>query len=284
MAGAGRLRRWVLRPAVWALAGLALLVGLARLFLASDLARERARDLLVARLSDTLERPVSIARTDFSLLPLGLVLEGVEIASDRAGEPPLARVRRLVLEGDLDGIRRSEVVLRTVAIDGLDLHLEFRPDGSDNLPRPRRSGAASRQLALRVDGLSIADSTVTVAERRARVDVRARAVVARLVGLGGTDLVGSVVAQEVELGLPGRSRARARSSTGSATCTARSPARYVSTAASSGGGRPGASAARSSRPASTCSASGSTSWPAAWPARRARSASTSPAGASKGAR
>ena len=208
MAGAGRLRRWVLRPAVWALAGLALLVGLARLFLASDLARERARDLLVARLSDTLERPVSIARTDFSLLPLGLVLEGVEIASDRAGEPPLARVRRLVLEGDLDGIRRSEVVLRTVAIDGLDLHLEFRPDGSDNLPRPRRSGAASRQLALRVDGLSIADSTVTVAERRARVDVRARAVVARLVGLGGTDLVGSVVAQEVELGLPSATPAR----------------------------------------------------------------------------
>ena len=111
-------------------------------------------------------------------------------------------MRRLELEGDLEGFRRSELVLRTVAIDGLELHLDFRPDGSDNLPRPRRGGAASRQLALRIDGLSISDSAVTVAERRATVDVRARAVAARLAGLGRTDLVGSVAAQEVELGLP----------------------------------------------------------------------------------
>lgn len=202
MAGPGRLRRWVLRPAVWSLAALALLLGLGRLFLGSELARERARDLLVARLADALDRAVTIDRVDFSLLPLGLTVDGLRIASDRAGEPPLATVRRLVLEGDLEGFRRSELVLRTVAIDGLDLRLEFRPDGTDNLPRPRRSGATTRQLALRVDGLSIADSAVTVAERRAKVDVRARAVAARLAGLGRTDLVGSVAAQEIELGLP----------------------------------------------------------------------------------
>ena len=75
MARPGRLRRWVLRPAVWALAALALAIALARLFLASDFARERARDLLEARLADALERPVRIGRVDFSLLPLGLVVE-----------------------------------------------------------------------------------------------------------------------------------------------------------------------------------------------------------------
>jgi len=202
MAGAGRLRRWVLRPVVWALAALALLIALARLFLASDFARERARDLLVARLSEALARPVAIAGVDFELLPLGLVVDGLVIASDRPGEPPLATVRRLAIEGDLEGFRRSELVLTSVAIDGLDLHLEFREDGSDNLPRPRRRGAPTREVALRIGGLEITGSQVTVAERKAPVDVRARAVAARLVGLGKTDLVGSVVAQEVELGLP----------------------------------------------------------------------------------
>ncbi len=202
MAGAGRLRRWVLRPAVWALAALALLIALARIFLASDFARERGRDLLATRLSEALARPVTIDALDFELLPLGLVVEGLTLASDRPGEPPLATVRRLVIEGDLEGFRRSELVLTRVAIDGLDLHLEFRADGTDNLPRPRRRGAPARQVALRIDGLEITDSQVIVAERKAPVDVRARAVAARLVGLGETDLVGSVVAQEIELGLP----------------------------------------------------------------------------------
>ncbi len=202
MATAGRLRRWVVRPVVWAVAALALLLGLARLFVGSDFARERLRDLLEARLADALARPVTIAGVDFELLPLGIVVDGLTIASDRAGEPPLATVRRLTLEGELDGFRRSEVVLRTVAIEGLDLFLEFRADGSDNLPRPGSRATPGRQLALRIDGLTITDSQVTVAERKAPVDVRARAVVARLVGLGRTDLAGSVVAQQVELGLP----------------------------------------------------------------------------------
>lgn len=202
MARPGRLRRWVLRPAVWTLAALALAIALGRLFLASDFARERARDLLEARLAEALERPVRIGRVDFSLLPLGLVVERLEIASSRREEAPLARVRRLAVEGDLEGFHRSELVLRSIAVEGLDLRLVFRPDGTDNLPRPKRRGASTRQLALRVDGLSISDSEVTVDERRAKVDVRARSVAARLAGLGATDLAGSVAAQEVELGLP----------------------------------------------------------------------------------
>lgn len=198
----GRFRRWVVRPAFWFVAALALAFGALHLFLGSDLARERGRDLLAARLSEALARPVAVGGVDFELLPLGLELRDLEIASDRPDEAPFARVRRLQIEAEVTGFRRAAVRLRSVRIEGLDLSLVFREEGGDNIPRPPRREGGGRQLDLRIDALAVADSAVTVAERRAEVDVAARAVAVRLLGLGGTDLAGTVVAQQIELGLP----------------------------------------------------------------------------------
>lgn len=201
MAGPGRFRRWILRPVSWALAALALVVAGLVLFLESDFARERARQLVRARLEDALRREVTIERLDFRLLPFAVELEGVTVAGDAPGARPFARLRRLAVEGELEGFGRSELVLSAVEIDGLDLYLEFRAGGSDNIPRPRRTGGGG-ELRLRVDGVRVADSEVTVAERTVPVDVAARSVVASLVGLGGLDLQGEVSAREVELLLP----------------------------------------------------------------------------------
>jgi len=102
------------------------------------------------------------------------------------------------------------IELRRVHARGVRVALEFRADG-DNLPRFRRGRGGERSFTVRVDGLTIEDGEVTVDERKARVAVDARAVLARFSGLGGTDLEGVVTAQEVELRLPRRARSRSRS-------------------------------------------------------------------------
>src|SRR5512140_3278867 len=120
---AGRWRRFVVRPFVWLLALLAILVFAARVFLASDLARSRAREFTAARLSEALGRRVTIDRVDFELVPLRVALFGVEVAGDRPGEPPLLRLAEGDVEADFEGLSSRVLELRKVALRGLDLSL-----------------------------------------------------------------------------------------------------------------------------------------------------------------
>jgi len=183
---------------VWLLAVLALAIAGLDLFVDSELARSRVRSLIEARASEALGRRVSVGRVDFDLLPLELAVEDVRIASDRQEEPPLAVVAHAEVSIGL-GPRR-EVELRRVEIEGLEVVLQLREDGSDNLPRPRSGGG--RGATVRLGGLSIRDSAVTVHEERLPLDVEASAVLARLVSPDGSALDGSVTAQSVVLHLP----------------------------------------------------------------------------------
>ncbi len=197
---AGRWRRFVVRPFVWLLALLAILVLAARVFLDSDLARSRAREFAAARFSEALGRRVTIERLEFQLLPLRVALFGVEIAGDRPGEPALLRLAEGEIEADFEGLRSRVPELRRVALRGLDLSLVFRQDGTDNLPRLAARGGGGQ--AVRIGGLSIDDSRVRVDEQVVPLALDASAVLARLVGAGGGVLDGNVAAQQVELRLP----------------------------------------------------------------------------------
>lgn len=199
---AGRWRRFVVRPFVWLLAIAALAVLALRGFLASDLARSRAREFAEARLTEALGRRVTIERVDYELVPFRFAVHGLEIASDRPGEPPLARLAAGEIEGDLDGLRSRVLGLRRVALHGLDVALVFREDGSDNLPR-FPAGGRGAGLAVRIGGLSVDDGRVRVDERTAPFSLDASAVLARLVGADGDVLDGTVAAQQVTLVLPG---------------------------------------------------------------------------------
>src|SRR5690606_16853385 len=184
-----------LRPFVWLLAALALaLLGL-RWFLASDFARERARVLLEARLGEALARPVEVGGLDFRLLPPEVVATDLRIAGDRPDAADFAHVRRLEIGGRLEGFARRRLVLERVAVSGLELAVEMRDDG-DNLPR-FGGGGEGGELQVTIGSLEVTDSAVTIDERRVDVDVRAEAVAARLAGVGGTDLEGTVAAQQV---------------------------------------------------------------------------------------
>ena len=197
----GRLRRFVVRPLVWGLALAALAVGGIRLFLGSQLARDRARALVAARVSDAIGRDVRIGGLDFELLPLSVVLTDVVVPGDRPDAADFARVRRLRIDADLEGWRSSRLQVHRLDVDGLELNLEFRKDG-DNVPRMASRGGGPTSLTVVIEGLSVENGHVTVDERTAPFELEARAVLARFAGLGGTDLEGSVTAQQVVVGLP----------------------------------------------------------------------------------
>lgn len=203
----GRWRRFVLRPLVWSLALVALAIVGLRLLADSRFARERARVLIETRLGEALGRGVTLGDLEFELLPLTVVVRDLVIPGDRPEAADFLRVRRLAAEGNLEALRDSVLDLSSVEVEGLEMVLELRPDG-DNLPRLARRRGGERRLSVEIDRLKVDDSRVVVDERQVDVRVDAAAVLAHMTGIGGTDLEGSVAAQEVTLGLPRAAPAR----------------------------------------------------------------------------
>lgn len=203
----GRWRRFVLRPLVWSLALVALAVVGLRLLADSRFARERARALIETRFGEAIGRDVTLGDLEFELLPLTLVARDLVIPGDRPGAADFLRVRRLSAEGNLESLRHSVLDLSSVEIEGLEMVLELRPDG-DNLPRLVRRRGGGRRLSVEIDRLKVDDSRVVVDEQQVDVRVDAAAVLVHMTGIGGTDLEGSVAAQEVTLGLPRATPAR----------------------------------------------------------------------------
>jgi hypothetical protein len=197
---AGRLRRLVVRPFVWLLAALALAAFGLALFLESDLARSRLRDLVAGRLTETLGRRVTIESLEFTLVPSTLLARGVTIAGDRPEGPPWLTLASAEVAAELGELGKSIVTLRRVELDGLDLALEFRADGSDNLPRLRGSGG--RGLQVVIGGLAIENSRLRLDHQVVPLELVASAVQARLVGTGRHGLDGTVAAQAVSMTLP----------------------------------------------------------------------------------
>jgi len=195
------LRRFVVRPLFWLLALLALGVLGLRLLAGSGFVRERVRQLVEARLSEGLGRAVHVGGVRFTLLPLTLVVEELEIAGDRRDEPPFLRLRQGEASASLRALRSSRLDLEHLSLDGLELNLQFRRDGSDNLPRPGR-GRGGGGLEVRIEGLTITEGAIRLDEQRTPFALEAHHVLSELVGLDGGVLDGRVDVEQVELGLP----------------------------------------------------------------------------------
>ncbi len=198
-----RFRRWVVRPVVWMLALLALVLGGVWLLLQSEFLRARVRTLVEAQLQDLFSRPVRVGAVRVSLTPLAIELRDVVVSGARPGDRDFAVVPRLLVEGELSGMRRPSLHLRTIEAEGPRVFIERFPDGSDNIPRLRkRAGGGEARVSVSVDALSVHGGLFELAERRLPLDLEASAVRGELVGLGGFRLAGQVVAQEVVIGLP----------------------------------------------------------------------------------
>ncbi|MFN7941434.1 MAG: translocation/assembly module TamB domain-containing protein [Thermoanaerobaculia bacterium] len=195
------LRRWIVRPFFWALAAVAAAIAGLVLLGRSDWARERLRVAAVARLSEALGRPVAIGRADFGLIPFELELESVSVPGAHAGSPPLLRLRRLRIEGDLKGLRRPRLHLHEVVVDGLEVAIGIDAEGRDDLPVIPASAAGGGGVSLDLDSLTVRDGLFRFADAQVPLDLTAHGIAAHLAG-AGAGAVGDLTVDGVDLRLP----------------------------------------------------------------------------------
>jgi|GEM_PF-598039 len=179
----GRVRRWVVRPFVW---GLLLVLALAAanvLFFSSRFARESAADLLRGELSDALGREVALGSVDFHLWTLtpSFEVNGLVIPGPVLGDPAVLRLARARARITWRALARRRLQIEQLDLEQPQLYLRFNPDGTNNLPRLRpRASNQPQRVQLSIDLLLIENGTFQLNERRARLDLTASALWARL--------------------------------------------------------------------------------------------------------
>ncbi|MBV8201617.1 MAG: translocation/assembly module TamB domain-containing protein [Acidobacteria bacterium] len=172
-----------MRPFVW---GLLLLLALAAgniLFFSSQFARESAADLLRGELSEALGREVTLRAVDFHLWTLtpSFELRGLVIPGPALGDPAVLRLERARARLSWRALIRRRLEVQQLDVERPQIYLRINPDGSNNLPRLRRTGTSQPQrVQLAVERLLIENGTFQLNERRARLDLTASALWARL--------------------------------------------------------------------------------------------------------
>ncbi len=191
-----------MRPVAWLLALLALLLFSANLFLHSSLARNELRHQIETRVSSLLGRKVTVRALSFSLLPLELEMRDIAIAGSAPDEPDFFDARRLEIDAVVESWRPLKLQLSRLAVDHPHLFLDFRPDGSDNIPRPQLGGPGGRRTEISVGTLNVRGGILELADQRIPFSFSAKRVEAGLVGTGKLNMQGEVRGQEVEVSLP----------------------------------------------------------------------------------
>ncbi|HVT57696.1 MAG TPA: translocation/assembly module TamB domain-containing protein [Thermoanaerobaculia bacterium] len=187
----------------------ALLLAGAFVFVESRYARQSVADLLMARLSESLGRTVTIGAVDFDLLTPTPALElyNLVIPGPRLGEQPVLRAAQARVQIRWDALYRKLLDFEQIELIRPRIYLRFDPDGSSNLPqlRPNDKNAPQR-FQFRFRHVLLQDGTFQLNERRSPLDLRAQAVWGRAEGRPGAgskvqlDLL--LTAQDVSLTLP----------------------------------------------------------------------------------
>lgn len=198
----GRVRRWLVRPFVWGMLALALLLLGPLLFLDSAYVRGRAADLVAARLRELIDRPVRVGSVEFAFYPLSVEIHDLVIPGKQKSDADFLHLPEARVQVSWQALRRQVIDLEQVDVSRPRLHLQFNPDGSDNLPRLRRRGGGGRRIQLRIGRVIVQDGELRFDQRRVRMSIDARAVWARMTGDERRQLEGLVTAQEVRVQLP----------------------------------------------------------------------------------
>jgi hypothetical protein len=204
--------RWLVRLPVYLLLLVMALLVTAYLYVQSDGAKERARDILVARLSELLGDEVQVGSLDWSFDPLSVTATDVVIPSAWPGSRPFAVVPRVVIDGRIEGVRWNDWSTPVVAIEGIvleqpDVYLAVREDGTNNIPRfgdPDRP-PSERRIEVLLEGLLVEQGVFQLNEMKLPLDLEAESIYARLDGTGeqeGRELEGLVTAQGLVIQLP----------------------------------------------------------------------------------
>jgi translocation and assembly module TamB len=204
----GRVRRWVVRPFIWGLVLLAVLIAAALVFLQSRYARHQLAARLIAAVSEKIGRPVEVGDVDYTFFPLSLELHDVVIPGPTPGERPVARIPLARVQATWRDLRQRVVRLDQVEAVRPEIYVRIDPDGSTNLPRWRTERQGPRRFEVQIGRILVQDGTFQLNERRVPLRVDARAVWGRVLGQadrageGGERLDALVTAQEVVTRLP----------------------------------------------------------------------------------
>ena len=199
----GRVRRFLVRPFVWFFVLLAaLLVGLYYL-IGSRLVHQRFADFAITQASDFFNRPVKVESIDYSLFPLAVELRGLVIPGATPREPAFATAELLRIQIPWSYLRQR--VIRLDQIDAIHptLYLEFRPDGTNNLPQFKSQGGSGQSnFQLQIGRLIVQRGEFRLNQRKVTLDISARSIWGRLNGPRPSNLEGMATAQEVVTSLP----------------------------------------------------------------------------------
>ena len=184
---AGRFRRWLVRPLVWLLVALLVVVASAYLYSRSDAAHERVRRLLVAQLEAYLGRPVEIAAVDYGLLRPGLTVRGLVVASPEPFDRPFARAALVEVEiGLRGGWRRIKLNVRRVEVTEPEINVLLAADGSSNLPSfGAGESAGGGRVEVRLGTVVVHRGLLRLSDLEIPLDLEARQVWGQVTGPPG---------------------------------------------------------------------------------------------------
>jgi len=205
----GRLRRWVVRPFVWGVLLLAALIAGFLLFIQSRYARQQLAARMVAAVSEKIGRQVQVGDLDFTFLPPAVELRDVVIPGPRPSDPAVARVPLARVQASWSDLRRRVLRLEQVEAIRPEIHLQFNPDGTNNLPSWKSdSPSGPRRFDVQIGRILVQDGTLHLNELHVPMSIDAKAVWGRITGRadrrgeGGDRLDMLVTAQEVVTALP----------------------------------------------------------------------------------
>ncbi|MEJ2086839.1 MAG: hypothetical protein P8Y44_14445, partial [Acidobacteriota bacterium] len=202
----GRFRRWLLRPAMWGLAGLAVMVLLVHWGLQSDLAGAYFAQRAERGLQQLLGRQVAIGAVHLKLLPLGVEIKEFWMEGENPGDPPFIEVTRVIVDARLVDLRRRAITLGEVRLVEPAVDLSFFGGGKNNLPKLVNKAAKGEGLRtpinLSIHHLAIEKGEVHLVQHKMPLELTAKEVELELVGRSRTDLTGNLRTEELEITLP----------------------------------------------------------------------------------
>ena len=201
----GWFRCWVVRPLLWGLTAVALLVFVLQPLLDTRSVRDTVRVEIAEYLSKYFGRRVDITDLTIDLVPLSVEVWGFTVhGPPEAPDALFLHVPFAAAESnDILGLYRREVHLSRVRVERPEVDIIHLLDGTHNIvsfrsKKPRKR----RRWDVYIDRLEVDRSKLFIDQERIDLSISADAVQTRMEGLGELHMAGRVVAQNTIVRLP----------------------------------------------------------------------------------
>ncbi len=204
----GRFRRWILRPAAWALALLAILIFVAQLLLDTSYARQWASQTLAEKASVMLDREVEVADISLTLLPLAVEVWGIKIGGPEDMEPDLSflEIPWASVEVDLRTLKQNVLRLDQVRLERPRIFLQYWPEGRSNVLRLNRPDRPKRRAPsnfnVYIEHIEVDRAELLLDNEAVQWTLSGDELRGRFQGMGHLHVEGEVTAQNLVVRLP----------------------------------------------------------------------------------